>query len=416
MPSAGRGRSGRRGRRPRSRPPARAPLHLVRGSRPPASTMRSFMRCIGLWMPGVSKRTICPSGRLTTARMRLRVVWGLSETMATFWPTRSVDQRRLADVRAGPRRSRSRTEARPPARSCRSGGRRRKRTRLTRLRSASTTSSMKPRYSMLLARPRDAAEGRRHQPAHRAHVARRPATASSACSSRSRFTRPGDQHRAVGLDADRLGLHVVLVLDLADQLLDDVLDRHQPGGAAVLVDHDGEGGALGLQLLQQLGDLLGLGHQVRPRAPAACSGSSGAPSWSSRSRTSTTPDDVVEVLAVDRDPAVLASPASRGAARRRWRWPRSRRCRGAASSRRAPGSRRSAPASPPAAPRPGRAPAAAAPPAPRRRRCSPSSARGRSGGAACAARAPGAAGRGRRGRKDGSSTQQRALGVAPHQA
>ncbi len=51
------------------------------------STIRSFIRCIGLWMPGVSKRTIWPSGRLTTARMRLRVVCGLSETMATFWPT-----------------------------------------------------------------------------------------------------------------------------------------------------------------------------------------------------------------------------------------------------------------------------------------------------------------------------------------
>src|SRR5258708_2432496 len=49
--------------------------------------MRRFMRCTGLWMPGVSKSTIWPPGRLTTARIRLRVVCGLSETMATFWPT-----------------------------------------------------------------------------------------------------------------------------------------------------------------------------------------------------------------------------------------------------------------------------------------------------------------------------------------
>ena len=49
--------------------------------------MRSFMRCVGLWMPGVSKRTIWPSGRFKTARMRLRVVCGLSETIATFSPT-----------------------------------------------------------------------------------------------------------------------------------------------------------------------------------------------------------------------------------------------------------------------------------------------------------------------------------------
>ena len=51
------------------------------------STMRRFISCIGLWMPGVSKSTICAPGRFTTARMRLRVVWGLSETIATFWPT-----------------------------------------------------------------------------------------------------------------------------------------------------------------------------------------------------------------------------------------------------------------------------------------------------------------------------------------
>ena len=91
-----------------------------------ASTMRWFMRCIGLWMPGVSKRTICPSGLFTTARMRLRVVCGLSETMATFWPTRlftSVDLPTLgrpddgdeAGVDAGGR-ARSMARARPAVR------------------------------------------------------------------------------------------------------------------------------------------------------------------------------------------------------------------------------------------------------------------------------------------------------------
>ena len=49
--------------------------------------MRRFISCIGLWMPGVSKSTIWAPGRFTTARMRLRVVCGLSETIATFWPT-----------------------------------------------------------------------------------------------------------------------------------------------------------------------------------------------------------------------------------------------------------------------------------------------------------------------------------------
>ena len=49
-------------------------------------------------MPGVSKSTIWPSGRLTTARMRLRVVCGLSETIATFWPTRRLTSVDLPDV------------------------------------------------------------------------------------------------------------------------------------------------------------------------------------------------------------------------------------------------------------------------------------------------------------------------------
>ena len=70
--------------------------------------------------------------------------------------------------------------------------------------------------------------------------------------------------------------------------------------------------------------------------------------------------DVVEVLAVDREAAVLRSRATAGAGRptgARRRWPR---CRAAASSRRAPASPRSGHARPPAGPRPRRARAAAA--------------------------------------------------------
>src|SRR6185437_3281038 len=51
---------------------------------------------------------------------------------------------------------------------------------------------------------------------------------------------PADQEEALGLLADVLVvLDVELVVDLADDLLEDVLDRHQAGNAAVLVDHDG---------------------------------------------------------------------------------------------------------------------------------------------------------------------------------
>src|SRR6202021_3541915 len=39
-------------------------------------------------MPGVSTRTIWASSRFRMPWMRLRGVWGLGETMATFWPTR----------------------------------------------------------------------------------------------------------------------------------------------------------------------------------------------------------------------------------------------------------------------------------------------------------------------------------------
>ena len=58
---------------------------------------------------------------------------------------------------------------------------------------------------------------------------------------------------------DRRLLGVVLVLDLADDLLDHVLHRHQAGRAAVLVDHDGDVTLGGLHVVQQVVDRLGLG-------------------------------------------------------------------------------------------------------------------------------------------------------------
>ena len=220
------------------------------------STIRSFIRCIGLWMPGVSKSTIWPSGRLTTARMRLRVVCGLSETMATFWPTIWFTRVDL------PTFGRPTTATNPGLH------------RLVLRRLPAEAHAVDPLALGVhdldheaavvdpLARARDAAEGRRHQAADRPHVV--------AVGERGlqRLLQPvdvhaaGDQERAVGLDADRLRLQVVLVLDLAHDLLDDVLHRHQAGDAAVLVDGDREGDPAGLELLQQLRDLLRLRHQV----------------------------------------------------------------------------------------------------------------------------------------------------------
>jgi hypothetical protein len=37
-------------------------------------------------MPGVSRNAICPRSSLRMPTMRLRVVWGLSETIETFVP------------------------------------------------------------------------------------------------------------------------------------------------------------------------------------------------------------------------------------------------------------------------------------------------------------------------------------------
>ena len=66
-------------------------------------------------------------------------------------------------------------------------------------------------------------------------------------------------HRAVGLRRTPSIGRVVLVLDLADDLLEDVLQRHQPLQRAVFVDHQGEVGCArlqeGVELVLQVGGL-----------------------------------------------------------------------------------------------------------------------------------------------------------------
>ena len=47
---------------------------------------RSPSAVTGLCSPGVSTKTSCTSGRVSTPRTRVRVVCGLSDTMLTFWP------------------------------------------------------------------------------------------------------------------------------------------------------------------------------------------------------------------------------------------------------------------------------------------------------------------------------------------
>ena len=66
---------------------------------------------------------------------------------------------------------------------------------------------------------------------------------------------------------DRRLLHVELVDDLADQLLDEVLEGDEPGGAAVLVDDDRQVELLLLHLAHEVRHPLGLRHELgRPHA------------------------------------------------------------------------------------------------------------------------------------------------------
>ena len=73
---------------------------------------------------------------------------------------------------------------------------------------------------------------------------------------------PVHDHGAVAHALDRALLPVVLVLDVADDLLDQVLEGHEAAHRAVLVHHHGHVRAPLLQLLQQLADLLRLRHEV----------------------------------------------------------------------------------------------------------------------------------------------------------
>ena len=81
-----------------------------------------------------------------------------------------------------------------------------------------------------------------------------------------------DPGLVVGEPDDQRLLLVVLVLDLADDLLEQVLDRDQAGRAAVLVEHDREVDLAPLELVEQVVDA----SSIRARRPASA-GSSAAP-------------------------------------------------------------------------------------------------------------------------------------------
>ena len=117
------------------------------------------------------------------------------------------------------------------------------------------------------------------------------------------------QHAGFGL--------VMLVLDVADDLLDHVLDRHQALGAAELVDDDGEVDALGAHPREQLDHAhrfrheQRLAHQRRDRAVAR-----GIDVGHEHVLDVDHADHFIEALAIDRQAAVAGvgegvGPASR---------------------------------------------------------------------------------------------------------
>ena len=92
----------------------------------------------------------------------------------------------------------------------------------------------------------------------------RSSSAFSARDARARLDAP--HARPLGADRRRLG--VVLVVDVADDDLEQVLDRADADGAAVLVDDDREVRLLGLELDEQVARLHRLGdvrRRVRER-------------------------------------------------------------------------------------------------------------------------------------------------------
>jgi hypothetical protein len=71
-----------------------------------------------------------------------------------------------------------------------------------------------------------------------------------------------DEQRAVWERLDgRLRLHIVFVLNLADNLLHEVFQSHQPRSAAVLILQDCHMGALAAHLLQEFNHALAFGHK-----------------------------------------------------------------------------------------------------------------------------------------------------------
>src|SRR4051794_20438308 len=222
---------------------------------------RSPIVVLGLWMPGVSTNTTWASSLVNTPRISVRVVWGDLATMLTFSPRMALSRVDL------PTLGRPTSVANPD---------------FTRGR---LSFSIRHRFELADAHPADAPalhplgpqaaavvvdclplgghvpEQEVDEPADGVVVALGELGVEQLVELVDGHAGI-DPHVAAGKGLDRRLLHVVLVDDLAHQLLDEILEGDQAGGAAVLVDHDGHVALLLLHLRQQLGHPLGLGHEV----------------------------------------------------------------------------------------------------------------------------------------------------------
>src|SRR5450756_1449503 len=256
------------------------------------SRTRSFRRCPsrvrGRCRPGVSTRTSCASGRWTIPRITCRVVWGRAEVIATFVPTSAFVRVDL------PAFGRPMIDANPDRNS------------VTTLAFLVTTARGVARERGPVYRPMPGLvtvplvlgashqKGRNAVPAALRPLGEEPNTPDGRLGPGDRHlpARLGQQARGrvhlvvVDLQVEQLAelverqpgrdaVHavtelldvrpavVVLIGQLADDLLEGVLDRNEPGDTAVLVHDDAHVRRPALHVTQQVVDRLRLRHVHR---------------------------------------------------------------------------------------------------------------------------------------------------------
>ena len=211
---------------------------------------RSFSRSPsavrGRCRPGVSTKTTWASGRCRTPRTWDRVVLGRGEVIETLVPTMGLTSVDLPTLGRPTTVAKPERKARHAVRPRRAPGRRALDP------DPADAAALDPLgHQAAPRRPRPTPPPRGTRPARSntrpPTVSQAPSGSSASSSSLTSSTgmRAVTRQLAVGQALDGRLLHVVLVDDLAHQLLDQVLQGDQAGRAAVLVDHHRPGGTCG---------------------------------------------------------------------------------------------------------------------------------------------------------------------------